>query len=279
MVKRGFEGGGTRFNNTTHSFSTLRRARVCPRSNLIHTYQYREHSNITPHRVQPVRPHLRRAISCKFRKSSHPVLAWSTTPSSAITTLIKHPSSSSQKMQQMVSTGLAIALPSGLVIAALNDDPVSIDTNTLAATLHAALAFLNKSRLGDAAAAEKRFAEADEAHAAEVDLIRMRKAHAAEVDLIRMRASRERRSMSLAFRASRLLLAENNAAIQADHARMKKMFDIRDSRDDDVEKIAALTTKVRALNRVNAHLREEMEAFARELDGSVLPRSKQPRPE
>jgi len=85
--------------------------------------------------------------------------------------------------------------------------------------------------------------------------------------------------MSLAFRASRALLAENNAANQADHARMKKRFDIRDSRDDDVEKLAALTAEVRALNRVNAHLREETEAFARELDGSVLPRARQPRPE
>jgi hypothetical protein len=217
------------------------------------------------------------------RESSHPVLARSTTPSSAITTLTKHPSSSSRKMQQMVPTGLAIALFWGFVIAALNDDPVSIDKKQIAvktlaseveaaraevikqreaaaayaATLHAAhaeaLAVLNESRREDAAAAEKRFAEADEAHAA-------------EVDLIRTRASREKRRLSWAFSASKALLAENNAAIQADHARMKKRFDNRDSRDDDVEKLAELTAEVRALDRVNAHLRGETEAFSRELD-------------
>ena len=213
------------------------------------------------------------------RESSHPVLARSTTPSSAITTLTKHPSSSSRKMQQMVPIGLAIALFWGFVIAALNDDPVSIDKKQIAvktlaseveaaraevikqreaaaayaATLHAAHAVLNESRWEDAAAAEKRFAEADEAHAA-------------EVDLIRTRASREKRRLSWAFSASKALLAENNAAIQADHARMKKRFGNRDSRDDDVEKLAALTAEVRALNRVNAHLRWETEAFSRELD-------------
>jgi hypothetical protein len=47
---------------------------------------------------------------------------------------------------------------------------------------------------------------------------------------------------------------------------MKKRFGNRDSRDDDVEKLAALTAEVRALNRVNAHLRWETEAFSRELD-------------
>ena len=96
----------------------------------------------------------------------------------------------------MVPIGLAIALFWGFVIAALNDDPVSIDKKQIAvktlaseveaaraevikqreaaaayaATLHAAhaeaLAVLNESRREDAAAAEKRFAEADEAHAA-----------------------------------------------------------------------------------------------------------------
>ena len=167
-------------------------------------------------------------------------------------------------MQQMVPTGLAIALFWGFVIA-LNDDPVSIDKKQIAvktpaseveaaraevikqreaaaayaayaATLHAAhaeaLAVLNESRREDAAAAEKRFAEADEAHAA-------------EVDLIRTRASREKRRLSWAFSASKALLAENNAAIQADHARMKKGFDNRDSRDDDVEKLSELTAEVR----------------------------------
>ena len=126
-----------------------------------------------------------------------------------------------------------------------------------AATLHAAhaeaLAVLNESRREDAAAAEKCFAEAVEAHAA-------------EVDLIRTCASREKRRLSWAFSASKALLAENNAAIQADHARMKKRFDNRDSRDDDVEKLAELTAEVRALDRVNAHLRGETEAFSRELD-------------
>ena len=217
------------------------------------------------------------------RESSHPVLARSTTPSSAITTLTKHPSSSSGKMQQMVPTGLAIALFWGFVIAALNDDPVSIDKKQIAvktlaseieaaraevieqreaaaayaARLHAAhaeaLAVLNEKIREDAAAAQKRFAEADEAHAA-------------AVDLIRARASREKRRLSWAFSASKALLAENNAAIQADHARMKKRFDNRDSRDDDVEKLAELTAEVRALDRVNAHLRGETEAFSRELD-------------
>ena len=47
---------------------------------------------------------------------------------------------------------------------------------------------------------------------------------------------------------------------------MKKRFDNRDSRDDDVEKLAELTAEVRALDRVNAHLRGETEAFSRELD-------------
>ena len=182
-------------------------------------------------------------------------------------------------MQQMVPIGLAIALFWGFVIAALNDDPVSIDKKQIAvktlaseveaaraevikqreaaaayaATLHAAHAVLNESRWEDAAAAEKRFAEADEAHAA-------------EVDLIRTRASREKRRLSWAFSASKALLAENNAAIQADHARMKKRFDNRDSRDDDVEKLTELTAEARALDRMNTHLRRQTEAISRELD-------------
>ncbi len=116
-----------------------------------------------------------------------------------------------------------------------------------------ALAVLNEKIREDAAAAQKRFAEADEAHAA-------------AVDLIRARASREKRRLSWAFSASKALLAENNVAIQADHARMKKRFDSRDSRDDDVEKLAVLTAEVSALDSMNKHLRRETEAIARELD-------------
>ena len=116
-----------------------------------------------------------------------------------------------------------------------------------------ALANLNERRLEDAAAAEKRLAETDEAHAADADSIRER----AE--------SREKR-LSWAFSASKALLAETNAAIQADHARMKKRFDSRDSRDDDVEKLAVLTAEVSALDSMNKHLRRETEAIARELD-------------
>jgi len=209
-------------------------------------------------------------------------------------------------MQQTVPTGLAIATFWGFVMAALNDDPVSIDKKQIAvktlapegkaaraevikqrdadavadaaekrfaeadealaevikqreaaaayaATLHAALVVLNESRREDAAAAEKRFAEADEAHAA-------------EVDLIHTRASREKRRLAWAFSASKALLTENNAAIQADHARFKKKFDNRDSRDDDVEKLAKLTAEVRALHLVNTHLCRETEALSLELD-------------
>ena len=184
----------------------------------------------------------------------------------------------------MVPTGLVIALfcAWGFVIAAQND-LVSIDKKQIAAQTHAseveaaraevieqreaaaayaarlqaahaeALAVLNEKILEDAAAAEKRFAEADEAHAA-------------EVDLIRTRASREKRRLSWAFSASKALLAENNAAIQADHARMKKRFDNRDSRDDDVEKLTELTAEARALDRMNTHLRRQTEAISRELD-------------
>ncbi len=84
--------------------------------------------------------------------------------------------------------------------------------------------------------------------------------------MIRTRASREKRRLSWAFSASKALLAENNVAIQADHARMKKRFGNRDSRDDDVEKLAALTAEVRALDRVNAHLRREFRDISRKLD-------------
>ena len=184
----------------------------------------------------------------------------------------------------MVPTGLVIALfcAWGFVIAAQND-LVSIDKKQIAAQTHAseveaaraevieqreaaaayaarlqaahaeALAVLNEKILEDAAAAEKRFAEADEAHAA-------------AVDLIRARASRKKRRLSWAFSASKALLAENNAAIQADHARMKKRFDNRDSRDDDVEKLTELTAEARALDRMNTHLRRQTEAISRELD-------------
>ena len=110
-----------------------------------------------------------------------------------------------------------------------------------------ALAKLNERRRDDAAAAEKRLAEADEAHAADTEAIRAR----AE--------SREKR-LSWAFNASKALLAETNAAILADHARMKKRFEARDSRGDDVEKIAELSAEVNALDDLN------MQAIARELD-------------
>jgi kinesin family protein 5 len=116
-----------------------------------------------------------------------------------------------------------------------------------------ALANLNERRREDAAAAEKRLAEADEAHAADAEAIRAR----AE--------SREKR-LSWAFSASKALLAETNAAILADHARMKQRFDARDSRDDDVEKIAELSAEVNALDNLNMHLRRETQAIARELD-------------
>jgi kinesin family protein 5 len=116
-----------------------------------------------------------------------------------------------------------------------------------------ALANLNERRREDAATAEKRLAEADEAHAADAEAIRAR----AE--------SREKR-LSWAFSASKALLAETNAAILADHARMKQRFDARDSRDDDVEKIAELSAEVNALDNLNMHLRRETQAIARELD-------------
>ena len=201
----------------------------------------------------------------------------------------------------MVSAGLAIALLWGwsFVIAAQND-PVGIDTKQIcwkswvsdnfgidtkqiavrtlaseteaaraevieqreaaavyAARLHAthaeALAVLSETRREDAFSAEKRFAEANEAHAAAVDLLRARA------------ASREKH-ISWAFSASIALLAERNAVINAKHSKMKKRFDKRASRDDDVEKLAVLTAEVRALDRVNAHLRREFRDISRKLD-------------
>jgi hypothetical protein len=201
----------------------------------------------------------------------------------------------------MVSAGLAIALLWGwsFVIAAQND-PVGIDTKQIcwkswvsdnfgidtkqiavrtlaseteaaraevieqreaaaayAARLHAAhaeaLAVLSETRREDAFSAEKRFAEANEAHAAAVDLLRARA------------ASREKR-ISWAFSASKALLAGRNAVINAKHSKMKKRFDKRASRDDDVEKLAVLTAEVRALDRVNAHLRREFRDISRKLD-------------
>jgi hypothetical protein len=181
----------------------------------------------------------------------------------------------------MVSAGLAIALLWGwsFVIAAQND-PVGIDTKQIcwkswvsdnfgidtkqiavrtlaseteaaraevieqceaaaayAARLHAAHAVLSETRREDAFSAEKRFAEANEAHAAAVDLLRARA------------ASREKR-----------------ISINAKHSKMKKRFDKRASRDDDVEKLAVLTAEVRALDRVNAHLRREFRDISRKLD-------------
>jgi hypothetical protein len=47
---------------------------------------------------------------------------------------------------------------------------------------------------------------------------------------------------------------------------MKQRFDARDSRDDDVEKIAELSAEVNALDNLNMHLRRETQAIARELD-------------
>ena len=197
----------------------------------------------------------------------------------------------------MVSAGLAIALLWGwsFVIAAQND-PVGIDTKQIcwkswvsdnfgidtkqiavrtlaseteaaraevieqceaaaayAARLHAAHAVLSETRREDDFSAEKRFAEANVAHAAAVDLLRARA------------ASREKR-ISWAFSASKALLAERNAVINAKHSKMKKRFDKRASRDDDVEKLAVLTAEVRALDRVNAHLRREFRDISRKLD-------------
>ena len=54
--------------------------------------------------------------------------------------------------------------------------------------------------------------------------------------------------------------------INAKHSKMKKRFDKRASRDDDVEKLAVLTAEVRALDRVNAHLRREFRDISRKLD-------------
>jgi hypothetical protein len=47
---------------------------------------------------------------------------------------------------------------------------------------------------------------------------------------------------------------------------MKQRFEARDSRDDDVEKIAELSAEVNALDNLNVHLRRETQAIARELD-------------
>ena len=115
------------------------------------------------------------------------------------------------------------------------------------------LAKLNEKRLEDAAVAGKRLAESEEAHAADVDSIRTR----AE--------SREKR-LSWAFSASKALLAETNAAIKADHDRMKKRFDARDSRDDDVLKISELSAVVSALDNMNKHLKRETQDLSRELE-------------
>ena len=90
--------------------------------------------------------------------------------------------------------------------------------------------------------------------------------HAADAEAIRARAESREKRLSWAFSASKALLAETNAAILADHARMKQRFDARDSRDDDVEKIAELSAEVNALDNLNMHLRRETQAIARELD-------------
>ena len=68
--------------------------------------------------------------------------------------------------------------------------------------------------------------------------------HEAEVEALETRATLKGKRLSWAFSASRALLDETNAELKRDWEDMKRRFDARESRADDVANIKGLKQEV-----------------------------------
>lgn len=108
----------------------------------------------------------------------------------------------------------------------------------------AALAALEARRQEERVVAERRLA-ASEAK------------HAEEVEALELRANLKGKRLSWAFSASRALLNDANAALKSDHDELRARFDARESREDDLQKIAELNHNVLNLENTCAGLESE----------------------
>lgn len=114
------------------------------------------------------------------------------------------------------------------------------------------------------AAVEARRREAMEA--AEKRQQDQQESHEAEVEALETRATLKGKRLSWAFSASRALLDETNAELKRDWEDMKRRFDARESRADDVANIKGLKQEVGVLAQTCANLKIEKTHLALELE-------------
>lgn len=106
----------------------------------------------------------------------------------------------------------------------------------------------------------------EETEASEKRAREQREKHEAEVEALQTRAELKGKRLSWAFSASRALLDETNAELKRDWEDMKRRFDARESRADDVAQIKGLKQEVGVLAQTCANLKIEKTHLALELE-------------
>ena len=72
--------------------------------------------------------------------------------------------------------------------------------------------------------------------------------------------------MSWAFSASRAIMNETNEALKTEHDEMKRKFDNRESRDDDLRVISSLKQEVTILQSMCVRLESNAKQMSLQLD-------------
>lgn len=116
----------------------------------------------------------------------------------------------------------------------------------------AALTALDTRRREEVAAGERRLEESEVKH---VEV----------VEALEMRSNMTGKRLSWAFSASRALLDDANAALKRDHHELRARFDARESRGDDLQKIAGLKQDVRKLEGQCVGLQQETQQLTLKL--------------
>ena len=117
----------------------------------------------------------------------------------------------------------------------------------------AAVTALDARRREESAAADQRLAEREAKHAE-------------EVEALELRSNLNGKRLSWAFSASRALLDDANAALKRDHEDLRARFDARESREDDLQKIAGLRRDVKQLEGQCAGLEAETKQLTLRLE-------------
>ena len=117
----------------------------------------------------------------------------------------------------------------------------------------AAVRVLNERRREEAAAAETRARE-------------MEASHENEKRALEARSELKGKRLSWAFSASRAIMNETNEALKTEHDEMKRKFDNRESRDDDLRVISSLKQEVTILQSMCVRLESNAKQMSLQLD-------------